>query len=107
MLKELRDGDIVELLEGMCSICLIVVIQLLSLSLLSPLSLSLSPSLHIEPYTQRDVRTHVQRLKDLLSTNPLHQAMTCSDGLTLSFLAAITVNDPEGTADNVIYTCTC
>ena len=55
-------------------------------------SLSLS-----EPYSQREVRAHVQRLKDLLSTNPLQQAMTCSEGLTLSFLASITITDPEGT----------
>ena len=50
----------------------------------------------IEPYSQRDVRTHIQRLKDLLSTNPLQQAMSCSGGLSLSFLATITITDPEG-----------
>eukprot|EP00731_Ephydatia_muelleri_P023618 Em0015g1201a len=49
-----------------------------------------------EPYTQRDVRVHVQRLKDLLSANPVSQSFTCTDGMTLSLLAAITLKEPEG-----------
>ena len=61
------------------------------------LSLPYSPLLvRTEPYSQREVRAHIQRLKDLLCTNPLQQAMSCSDGLTLSFLASITITDPEG-----------
>ena len=54
-----------------------------------------------EPYTHRDVRLHVQRLKDLLSTNPLQQSMLSSDGLTLSFLFAITSLDPNGMECNM------
>lgn len=38
----------------------------------------------------------MQRLKDLLSTNPLQNSMLNSDGITLSFLSAITLLDPEG-----------
>ena len=48
-----------------------------------------------EIYTQRDVRLHVQRLKDLLSTSPLEQSMMSTDGLTLSFLTSITQLHPE------------
>lgn len=47
-------------------------------------------------YAQRDVGLHVQRLKDLMSTNPLQQSLSCSDGLTLSFLSTIAKLDPEG-----------
>ena len=50
-----------------------------------------------EPYTQRDVRMHVQRLRDLLSSDPLNQAVAPGgEGLSLSFLAAVTLTDPEG-----------
>ena len=52
----------------------------------------------VESYTQRDVRLHVQRLKDLLSTNPLQHSMLNSDGVTLSFLSAITSLEHEGTS---------
>ena len=52
--------------------------------------------LPLESYTQRDVRLHVERLKDLLSTDPLHQSVLCKDGITLSFVSAVTLLDPEG-----------
>ena len=39
---------------------------------------------------------HVQRLKDLLSANPVNQSFTYTDGMTLSLLAAITLKEPEG-----------
>ncbi len=52
--------------------------------------------LSAESYTQRDVRLHVQRLKDLLSTNPLQQSMLSSDGLSLSFLSSIALLDTDG-----------
>ena len=94
-IEDLSDGDTVELVEG---------VGFIYLELLSVNSLSLSLLILIEPYSQREVRAHVQRLKDLLSTNPLQQAMSCSDGLTLSFLASITITDPEGTFR---LTCTC
>ena len=48
-----------------------------------------------ESYTQRDMRCHIQRLKDLLSTNPIQQSMLGSDGATLTFLSAITLLNPE------------
>ena len=50
-----------------------------------------------EPYTQRDVRVHLQRLKDLLLTDAVHQAVVPGgEGLSLSFLAAIALTNPEG-----------
>ncbi len=52
-----------------------------------------------EPYTQRDVRVHLQRLKDLLLTDAVHQAVVPGgEGLSLSFLAAIALTNPEGIA---------
>eukprot|EP00731_Ephydatia_muelleri_P023577 Em0015g1160a len=45
---------------------------------------------------KRDVRVHVQRLKDLLSANPVSQSFTCTDGMTLSLLAAITLKGARG-----------
>lgn len=67
-IEDLQDGDTVELVE--------------------------------EPYTLRDARLHVQRLKDLLLTDLLTQAVTVSsapggEGLSLSFLAAVALTNPE------------
>ena len=65
---------------------------------LPSLSLFLSSSLSLpaDLYTQKDVRVHLQRLKELLTVDPLQQALTYSDGMSLSLLAAITLKDPEG-----------
>ena len=53
-----------------------------------------------EPYTQRDVRVHVQRLRDLLVTDLIHHgggvSAPGSEGLTLSFLSAIAMTSPDG-----------
>ena len=48
-----------------------------------------------EPYTQRDARLHVQRLKDLLSTDPFKQSLVGADGFSLSFLSAVAAIDGE------------
>ena len=39
---------------------------------------------------------HIQRLRDLLSANLFGQSITGSEGLSLSFLSAITLRDPTG-----------
>ena len=102
-IEDLKDGDTVELVEG---VWVLSISSFVTWFILPPPPSSLSLPLLVltEPYSQREVRAHVQRLKDLLSTNPLQQAMTCSDGLTLSFLASITITDPEGTFCPT-YTC--
>jgi hypothetical protein len=51
-----------------------------------------------EPYTQKDVRIHLQRLRELLTVSPVQQALTNSDGMTLSLLSAISLKDPEDIA---------
>lgn len=49
-----------------------------------------------EPYSQKDIRVHLQRLRELLTISPFQQALTHSDGMSLSLLAAITLKDQEG-----------
>jgi len=48
----------------------------------------------LELYAQRDVRAHIQRLRDLLAANPFGQSLTGNEGLSLSFLSAITLKEP-------------
>ncbi|CAI8049028.1 Clustered mitochondria protein homolog [Geodia barretti] len=47
-----------------------------------------------EPYTQKDIRIHLQRLRELLTVSPFQQSLTNADGMTLSLLSAITLRDP-------------
>ena len=47
------------------------------------------------PYTLRDVLLHVQRLQELLGSNPLQQSITCTNGLSLSMLSAVIMADLE------------
>ena len=67
-----------------------IVTNFLSPPLLPP---RLSPP---EPYTQKDIRIHLQRLRELLTVSPFQQSLTNADGMTLSLLSAITLRDPEG-----------
>ena len=49
-----------------------------------------------EPYSVREARIHVRRLKDLLSTNLLTNAYSAVDNLSLSFLGTVAGVDVEG-----------
>ena len=52
-------------------------------------------SLSTEPYSLREARIHVCRIKELLADNTDLLA-SGSEGLSFSFLSHITVTNPEG-----------
>ena len=58
------------------------------------LFINLEPPILV-PYTLRDVLLHVQRLQELLGSNPLQQSITCTNGLSLSMLSAVIMADLE------------
>jgi len=49
-----------------------------------------------EPYSVREARIHLRRIKDLLSTNFHVNAYAAVDHLSLSFLSAVAGIDVEG-----------
>ena len=49
-----------------------------------------------ESYSVREARIHIRRLRDLLSTTLLQNALTATDNLSLSFCSFVTGQDPEG-----------
>ena len=50
----------------------------------------------VEPYSVREARIHLRRIKDLLSTNFHLNAYSAVDHLSLSFLSAVAGVDVEG-----------
>ena len=50
----------------------------------------------VEPYSVREARIHLRRIKDLLSTNFYLNAYSAVDHLSLSFLSAVAGVDVEG-----------
>lgn len=50
----------------------------------------------VEPYSVREARIHLRRIKDLLSTNFHLNAYSAMDHLSLSFLSAVAGVDVEG-----------
>ena len=49
-----------------------------------------------EPYSVREARIHIRRLRDLLSTSLYQSSFTATDNLSLSFCTTIAGIDPEG-----------
>jgi len=59
-------------------------------------------SLSAEPYTLREARIHVCRVKELLTDN-IDLLTSGSDGLSFSFLSHITTTKPEGMLTSHIH----
>ena len=59
-------------------------------------SCRICPSFFAEPYSVREARIHLRRIKDLLSTNFHINAYSAVDHLSLSFLSAVAGIDVEG-----------
>ena len=53
-------------------------------------------SLSAEPYSVREARIHIRRLRDLLSTSLYQSSFSATDNLSLSLCTAIAGVDPEG-----------
>ena len=49
-----------------------------------------------EPYSVREARIHIRRLRDLLSTSLYQSSFTATDNLSLSLCTTIAGLDPEG-----------
>ncbi len=49
-----------------------------------------------EPYSVREARIHIRRLRDLLSTSLYQSGFTATDNMSLSLYSTVAGIDPEG-----------
>ena len=58
-----------------------------------------------EPYSVREARIHIRRLRDLLSTSLYQSSFSATDNLSLSLCTTIAGVDPEGECGENLFNC--